>query len=199
MISTTPSDTEGMLDLDGALTSAIEHWNERTGYWPFLCTGTDEARRYIADPFCSLMDFNGGLLSLTSLYIDVTYTSPGTPYINNFNFKLFPRDAPQRVKPYTYVQFINTPRNVWNGEVEIVGKWGYCLDANLPAGARRGVLALAAIELLPQLREMSSGGLKAWKEGDRDKDFTTIDASIKAWESVVDTAMKAFPRRMRIA
>lgn len=192
-----PTATELLLDFSGALNAAVERWNDETRYWPFLSTGTDEARRFLP-PTQMLLDLNGGLVALTSLMIDVTYTSSGTAYTSLQHFKLLPRDAPQKRAPWTLIEFTWSPWSVYDGEIEIAGKWGYCLDANLPESAKRGVLAYAASDLAPQIQRGISGGTLKWTEGDVSRQYAALDDSRKDWEALANAAALRY-RRARIA
>jgi hypothetical protein len=153
LIDLTPTTAQGLLDLAGALAAAIERWDDLTGYWPFMSTGVDQKRIYTAFPLRDVLDLDNGLLSLSAMIIDVTYTnSEGTQKTHLQHFKLMPRNAPELGKPYTYIEWLWPMQTVSDSEIEITGKWGYCLEANLPDSAKRGVLALAALELMPQLQ-----------------------------------------------
>lgn len=198
LIALDPTATELLLDYSGALSAAIERWNDETRYWPFLSAGdATEARRF-SPPGGSLLDLNGGLLTLTSLTVDVTYTSSGTVYMNQQHFKLLPRDAPQKTAPWTLIEFTWSPWNVSDGEVEIAGEWGYANSANLPESARRGVLAYAASELAPQIQRGISGGTIKWTEGDVSRQYAALDDSRKDWETLAESAAARY-RRLRIA
>lgn len=197
LISAGITDTESELDLAGAIDAAVEQWNDETRYWPFQSTGTAQARRY-TPPTGGILDLNGGLVALTSLYIDVTYTSAGTAYTNLQHFRLIPRDAPQRSRPWTGVEFLWSPQNVSDGEIEITGTWGYCLAANLPARASRGVLALAALELVPQIQQALTQGIVRWTEGDRSKQYADLPGAIGGWQAAANNDLRHF-RRMRVA
>lgn len=200
IMASTPTDLQLLLDLDGALDAAVEEFNDRTRYWPFLSTGIDEARRFIGDPLAPrYLDLNGGLLTLTSLITNVTYTnSAGTLETQTLNFRLCPRDAVQRGRPYTYVEFLSDPAYVDDGEVLITGTWGFTTAANLPDSARRAVMAIASITLLPQINQAATQGLLRWREGDVEKQFGKAAEMAGTWGLIADQAINRY-RRTRVA
>lgn len=194
LIATTPTALQGFLDLQGALDAGIEQWNERTHYWPFLSTGVTTEQRIFQPTGSDLIDLNGGLLTFTSLYTGKVYESTNTLSTGNAqlqyqNFLLKPTDAPQKVKPWTYLQIGFGFREV--GLIGITAEWGFCTNANLPESARRAVMALGAIELLPQIeQQLRPGGLIQLQRGDEMKRFGTLGEMVKAWQSQVDDTIK---------
>lgn len=177
LVSDPLTDAQELFDFDGAIEAAIAQWNDETHYWPFLSTGLPTVRVFNA-PYGRLLDLNGGLLSLEWLSIDVAATnSYGTRQTNLSDFTLQPSDAPSRGRPYTYIEFEG-----WQGgdnrSIEVYGIWGFTLDANLSAKAKRGVLAMAALDLLPQILTLQSrGGLTELQEGDSRKKWDTKSAT----------------------
>src|SRR5512146_1155633 len=159
LVSSTLTSTEELLDFSGAVSAAIDQWEDETGWSPFVSTGAVEYRRFLP-PIGALLDLGGGLLTLSTLAVDCTYTNgSGTAYTDLLHFRLLPRDAPQKTAPYTHIEFLWSPQSVTDSEVVVSGTWGYCTDANLPSAAKRGVLALAACELMPQLKEATTAGV----------------------------------------
>ncbi len=183
------------LDLDGAISAAIDSWNDMTHYWPFLSTGvTTEERRF--DPnMGNLIDLNGGLVTLTSLTTGVTYSnSVGTPRTNIRDFQLLPSDAAPRKLPWnliTAIWFNWGDDSYYPGSIKIIGEWGYCTGTNLPASARRAVMALAAQSLMPQIElNLRRGGLKVFQQGDSEKQWGRLGESADMWQSMIDRALK---------
>jgi len=200
-----PTAIQQGMDLDDALNSAVEKWNGLTHYWPFLSTGVDETRQF-DPPTGRVLDLRGGLVSFTSLYTDQVFQSTdslatGNQRENLRDFRLMPNDAPQENKPWTYI-VTGWPSSIdygfpgaygvspVAGSIGITGKWGYCLDANLPRSARRGVMALAAQELMPQIiLEKTRGGLKRLSQGDSTKEWD-FNAANDLLDGMVKKALK---------
>jgi hypothetical protein len=185
-----------MLDFQGALDGAVNIWNDRTHYWPFLSTAsTSEERRFDPPNTGCLLDFNGGLVTFTSLTVDLTYANAsGSARVNVRDFWLRPADAAPRKKPWTYAIM----RHLWASHepqsIAVVGEWGYCTDANLPAAARTAVLAIAARQLLPQIQtQISRGGLIKLTEGDSSKQWGFAELG-QLWDGVVDRAVAQYAR-----
>lgn len=204
LIGLTPSAVEDLLDLQGALDAGVERWNDLTYYWPFMSTGVVETRYF--DPAWSyLLDLNSGLLSLTSLETGLQYLSTGslqsgTSQINVQDFKLKPMDAPNRGKPYTYIE-----ASWWGGggidsRIGVTGVWGYCLSANLPSSARRAVMALAAQDLMGNIELLRrTGGLKKLTRGDETKEWSESSTLVSFWGGIVGLALKQGFVRTRIS
>lgn len=206
VIALTPTTLQALLDLDGAVEAAIDDWEEATGYHPFLSTGVDETRRFVPSPPARqdrypLLDltngpYGSGLVAVpTTLTVDVTYTAAGTEYTHLQHYRLLPRSVTAGVKPYTSIEFLTAPLNVSDGEVVIVGKFGYCTEANLPALARRAVLAMASLHLLPQLEPSLARGLVRWTEGDVTKQFGESGSTASStWQSLSKDAAARYRR-----
>lgn len=199
LVSATPTALEQLLDMEGALRAGIDRWEDTTHFWPFLSTGdATEARRFASPYPSNLLDLNGGLVTITRVTVGVTYTvSSGADYTVNQHYRLLPRDAAPRRKPWTQIEFIYGMVGYDSGEIEVTGEWGYCTDDNLPSAARRGVLAMAAMDLLPQMNRALSQGLVRWTEGDVTKQYATPDQLAAGWQSVVEGAIMPY-RRLRI-
>lgn len=203
LISSPPTALQSLLDLEDMLDAAVERWNEMTGYYPFLSNGDTQEIRTFPSPFpARILDFapyQGGLVAFTSLTVGVTSTvSSGTAYTTDYHFRLLPRDAGQRKKPWTQIEFLYSPGSPWDGEVDIKGEWGYCTDANLPRSARRAVMALAALDCLPLLLAHFSSGLIRWTEGDVTKQFGSPQEAKAGWQALVDMGLAAIPQRIAI-
>lgn len=197
----TPTTAQGLLDLAGALRTAIEKWNDLTRYWPFLSNGDTSESRYFDPDATNLIDLNGGLVTFTSMATDIAYDetvsgtssdySVGTERIDIRDFRLMPSDARPRKRPWTYIKTAWRTRGM-PGSIKIVGEWGFCIDRDLPETARRAVMALGALELKPQIQsQITSGGLKRLTRGDETKEWG-LDDLMKAgldWQSMVDRAL----------
>lgn len=208
LVGTTPTSLQDLLDLEGAIQAAEDAWEDMTGYSPFVASATDSTRRFLPSfparqdryPVLDLLasPSGSGLVAVpTSLTVDVTYTSAGTAYTNLQDYRLLPRDVTAGAQPYTAIEFLTAPLNVSDGEVVIVGKWGYCTSANLPDLARRAGLALAALDLMPQLEPALARGLVRWTEGDVTKQYAETSQGGTFWQSYAEKAAARF-RRFRV-
>lgn len=201
-----PTAAQLLLDLEGALAAGIEQWENMTRYWPFLSNGDINEGRFFDPDGSSIIDLNGGLLRFTSLSTDIAYDanvsgtisdySSGQERVDIRDFALAPSDAPSRKRPYTYIKCGWWTRGA-PASIKVVGEWGYCIDRDLPKTARRAVMALAAMEVQPQIQRLiSQGGLKRLTRGDETKEWG-IDDLRKAgldWQSVADSAVKQYQR-----
>lgn len=196
LFAANPTALQKALDLQAALNSGVERFEEKVKYWPFISTGSDTTRTYNA-PRGRILDLNGGLVSLTSLVTDVTYAnSAGLTRTNLQHFGLEPSDAPSNGLPYTRIEMYVRP-GYYPASIQVTGKFGYCLDADLPSSARRGVMALAADELMPQITSLArkGSGLIRLTQGDSTKMWG--DDAAKAaeyWDSVAQKAICQFKR-----
>jgi hypothetical protein len=199
LMATPATAMQGMLDLEDAIAAAIEQWDDATGYDPYLSTGVEEIRAFRSPAPGNILELRSGLLMLTELRVDVTATvGSGTVYTNGTHFRLLPRDASQKVKPYTQVEFLWSPGSPGWGEIAIEGLWGYTTDGYLHSTSRRGVLAMAALELLPQINQAVGQGLLRWTEGDVTKQYGAAKDIIGVWEAVIARALAPY-RQLRVA
>lgn len=203
LYSLSPSDAQALLDLSGALDAAVESWNDRTRYWPFMSDGTTNETRYFDPPDGMLLDLNGGLITFTSFKSDVSHDATssltaGTDRVSVRDFRLMPTDAANCGKPWTYIRLGWIPKGD-PGSIAVTGEWGYCRSVTLPESARRAVLALAAMELAPQIEfQASRGGLKKLQQGDSTKEWADTGTMMRGWELVAGAAVRRY-RRERIA
>lgn len=206
LYSDPPSAIQSRLDLEGALDAAVDRWEDLTHYHPFMSTGNVNETRYFDPPSANLLDLDGGLLQLVALATEQQYDatandslSAGVSQQNLRDFRLKPLNAAAKGKPYTYMEIGWYPRGV-TGSIAVTGEWGFCTSATMPAGARRGILALAADLLMPQISfQVSRGGLSMLQRGDETKrwDLSTL---AELWKTDLQGAltMGDFVRR-RIA
>jgi hypothetical protein len=198
LYSDPPSAIQSLLDLEGALEAAIGKWNDLTHYWPFVSTGVSETR-YFDPPNSHILDLDGGLLQMISLATEQQYESNSSNAVNNSlsvgvtqqnlrDFRLKPLNATNKGKPYTYMEVGWYGWGV-SGSIAITGEWGFCTAANLPAAAKRGMLALAADLLMPQITfQISRGGLKMLKRGDEEKQWD-VKSLATVWKTDLSSAL----------
>jgi len=205
LLSDPPTAVQEYIDLEAALTAAVERWNELTHYWPFLSTGNVNESRYLSPRGGNILDLKSGLLTFTSLSTDLSYDSVtgslggGNQRVNIQDFRLMPEDAPPKGKPWTYMV---TGWTFWGDASSIIvtGEWGFCRTTNLPESARQAVMALAAQAIMPQLQMYGSrGGLVMLQQGDTTKKWGSSSDMSAGFKSIVDMALSQGFVRMRIA
>lgn len=213
------------LDVASELASAVEEFERRTRWVPFLAAEGPESRYY--DPpgpdsgraggYSGAGDvgggrmlwLDGGLVELTSLAVAVSpEDGEGEPLTAGTDFWLFPRNAAQRRLPVTGIEF----RRRQHGQpasIKVEGRFGRC--SPLPADAWRAVLCRAAASAYDALRTLveTSGGadesrrvVQRVRYGDQDVEFastqTEREALKKGWEAAFESACKRY-RRPNIA
>lgn len=175
-----PTGQQASLDYAGALAASIEEFARRTGYNPFLGDTVDQtiyfSPRNIDFPPDEYphLDFAksggpGGILSVTSLRINYTATSGGTLLTQGTDFVLREKNASLKNRPYTYLEFVKAPQFGFYGlvadvdSIQLIGKRGYW--STVPDLAFQGMLAGAAIQLVPRLEILRTSGLVKVKLG----------------------------------
>lgn len=184
------------LDLASKVESAIDEWEERTGWGPYLSTGQPEMRLF--DPPChsKSLYLQSGLLSLTSLKVGVVPRADGsyapgsgTLLINNRNFYAHPKNAAVRGLVATEIEFLSPVRGVPQS-IAITGVWGRVLQ--VPGDVWQAVLQKAAALCAPELAVGISGGVYERREGDEmvrfggSADGGPLAQQIALWESNFD-------------
>lgn len=195
MVGLTLTAAQELLDLSGALTAAVERWEEMTHYWPFLSTGNANETRYFEGPNGYILDIDGGLITFTSLSSGLVYEaggtnslSAGTARTNYQDIRLHPTNAAAKGKPWTTIELGWSPNG---GLIAVTGEWGYCNDANLPESARRAVMAIAADWLMPQISMlMSNGALVELERGDERKKWADPGKMAESWALQVKHAIE---------
>ncbi len=195
LYSDPPSAIQSLLDLEGALNAAVRRWNDLTHYWPFMSTGDVNETRYFDPPNSHILDLNGGLLQLVAMATEQQYDanvndslSAGVSQQNLRDFRLKPLNAPAEGKPYTYMQVGWYGWGV-SGSIAVTGEWGYCTSATMPAGARRGIMAIAADLLMPQITmQVTRGGLSMIQRGDETKKWD-LSQLAEVWKSDLSSAL----------
>jgi hypothetical protein len=199
LYSDPPSAIQSRLDLHGALDAAVRRWNDITHYWPFMSNGNTQETRYFDPPNSRILDLDGGLLSLYALATDQQYEANSSNSVNNSlsvgttrqdlrDFRLQPLNAAAKGRPYTYMIIGWGPHGV-TGSIAVTGEWGFCTSANMPAGANRGILALAADMLMPQITmQVTRGGLSMLQRGDETKRWD-LSQLAEVWKSDLQGAL----------
>lgn len=153
-----------------ALAWAIARWQRRTKWQPFLSDGQQHTYNY--DPAAprqlgrtmlvwkggaQLLELRQGLISLTSLTIDTTAYTVGT------DFWLRPDGAPERGRPYEYIEF-GMPVYGQDEGIAITGVWGFALQ--VPDDAFEDILDGAIQKVMPLIAMRESKGRAKRQQGE---------------------------------
>lgn len=158
----------------GMAAAAVDEWERRTGYHPFLGSGASSSRTY--DPpganrrrlggFGTLggarvLDLEGGLYALTSVAIAVTVDDPGLTLTQGTDFWPEPLNAPAIASPWQRLRFRNA---VFGPEASVVvtGLFGY--GATIPEDAWQAIARLGCALGLAALAEGLKTGAVRWAE-----------------------------------
>lgn len=200
LVSRPMTEAEQLLDMEGAITGAIEQFLEATGRRTLIQDSEDVAHTFDppgpnnqsrrGGPYSGggrLLQLDDGLLTFESL------TVGGVEYEEGQQFVLMPVESGHNGKPYEWVEFVY-PVFGTRGSIVVTGTWG--LAATLPADLKRALLCLGALELLAQAASLlSSGGLKSVKLGQDAFDFGGKDHLAKQtedWQSRAESATNKY-------
>lgn len=167
-----------------------------------ILAGTQETR--LLDP-----PVQGGILllgrnELASL-VSIAYQPSGssaTSWVAGTDYVALPQNAASQGVPITSLSLVRQwwP-SYWSpltyaGSIQVTGRFGYA--TSIPALAWRGMLAMAALDLVPQLEQSSDrGGVIEWQSGqEREKYAATGPLGVFSdrCQSVVTQAVKAYRR-----
>lgn len=139
--------------------AAKDEWETVTGWLPYLAGSTPTTRRFRTIGPDGLLQFNAGLLSLSSLTInDVAKTL-------NTDFVYYPENAAESGLPYTALEFsYGSAYGSWAstgfygagrpGQIVVTGIWGKV--EILPAAAWEAIQKRGAQKTLAALRQLQS-------------------------------------------
>ena len=162
------------LSFAGMAQSAIDAWEHRTGYRPFLSAGVAETRSY--DPpganrrtstgFSLLgggrvLDLDCGLIALTAVNIGVFAGTIGTVLLQGTDYWLEPYNAPNIGDPWQRVRF-RAPVFGFEQSVQVVGIFGYGLS--IPEEVWQAIVRLGAAIALEGVAEGLKSGAVQWQE-----------------------------------
>ena len=156
------------LDYGRVLASAINEFESATGWQPFI--STTQTRVYdMPYPDGKILDFRAGILSISSFTISGTALTQGVDYV------LYPLNAPNVGKPYSWCQFITRHVQWWPwtlpANVSITGQFGYASDC--PADVKHGILCLACSDLIATKAGAATGGVNGIKQDDVEIRYST--------------------------
>jgi len=158
----------------GMAAAAAAEWERRTGYRPFLGSGSGSTRVY--DPpgpnrrtlsgysllgGGRILDLESGLYGLTSLSIGVGPSAPGTALTLGTDFWLEPLNADQIGVPWQRVRF-RAPIFGLESSVAVTGLFGY--GSSVPEDAWQAIARLGCALGLEALVEGLRLGAVKWAE-----------------------------------
>lgn len=160
----------------GYADAATQEFQQLTGFVPFLKDSSDVERVY-GPPgrrASNVLELGAGLLSLTSLRVEVTSDQPsGRPLTQNRDFWLKPDNAAVEGRPYTWIKFLR-PVFGLPSSIVVAGRWGF--GATVPDDAWEAIRRLAA----SQAAKDALQGIAAAPETIKDDDVTVTQNSSEA-------------------
>lgn len=194
------------LDVDAFIAEAIDEWEKRTRYKPFL--GEATARDYKYDPpgpnqhgHCR----GGGTTLLLkrgfvadadeaiTVTAGVTNDSAGTLLVEGTDYDLLPTNAINDLVPFTSIEFrcrrYGAPRSI-----VVNGKSGYGLE--IPANAWGAIRKLGAVKVLEAMQEayVAAGAVISEKSGDDEIKYADARRQGALWSSEASAVLNGFVR-----
>jgi len=186
--------------------AAAAEWERRTGYRPFLGSGTSQTRAY--DPpgpnrrtlsgysllgGGRILDLEAGLYGLTSLSIGVGQDAPGTLLTLGVDFWLEPLNADVIGVPWQRVRF-RAPIFGLESSVAVVGLFGY--GSVIPEDAWQAIARLGCALGLESLTEGLKLGAVKWAEENVSETYDplliqALGETMRAW---ADRVLAAYRR-----
>jgi hypothetical protein len=188
----TIDDAFDLMHLDRKAGAAIGNWTQRTGWLPFL---SETQTRYYdpQGPFKDgwirgggrWLDFNAGLLDLTSLKIGVTNDQPGTELTQGVDFQLWPYQALQEGRPYERAEFL-VHRWGWPHSITVEGTFGY--STTLPDDVWETILHEGARIAFAELHLQITRGLYSYRDLNTEIRYAgssmgALSAVMKFWQN----------------
>ncbi len=191
---------QALLDSQDFVQQAIDLWEEKTGYIPFLAD-TEETDWWFESDFSSCIDMQGGFVSISAVELN------GTAMTLNRDYRTMPRNAVAERKPITYLEWCGYVRPFpalpdQKSSLKVTGLRGY--SVLLRDSHWNAILRLAGLPLLPDLATLRSGGLIKQVQGDVEETYTSTSGTStnhlysgveSQWRLQIQSAM---PRRFRI-
>lgn len=195
---TTPEDL--LQDFSAAVGSAMQEFENVTGWRPFLA-GQQDTTRYFNEArmvggsggygvdtgFYNFgfnnfqggqwdVDLQGGLLSCSAVQIGTTSYSLAAP---NPQAYFLPDNALARNRPFETLRFCVPPVGATGAnQIAITGRWGFC--QNLPPDVWNAVLGYAAREVAPGIAIARTGEAAS---------YTLIDIKVQQKQDLYEKAM----------
>lgn len=149
------------LDYGYAIASAVKQFEQDSGWEPFLATA--QTRRYdMPLPDGKILDLRAGVLAVENFVISGTHLTQDVDYV------LYPLNAPNVGKPYSWVEFVSRYTQWWPWQmpatVYVTGTFGYA--AECPVDVRRAILSLACSQIIASKAGAATGALIGIKQDD---------------------------------
>lgn len=148
----------GFADLTSYCLSASDELSHDTGWFPFLQDAAPVARRFDPPGFRGLgsgaggsvgggqlLNMRQGLLSITSVSVNMTINSAGILQVQNQDYFPAPSDAPARGEPWTMLQFVAQQLGMFQS-IQVTGEWGRV--SQVPDSVWMAVMRRAAMYFL---------------------------------------------------
>jgi hypothetical protein len=185
-------------------------FERRTRRRPFLKDASDVERSFNPPAMegsrgisGAVIDLDAGLLSLTSIYMDVTYDNPdGVLLVQGRDFVLTPANAPVIGEPWRYVQLLEPFYIVHQPlyaarqtqSVKVTGRWGY--SDEVPEDVWKCCLALGASIAMTSIMEgRNTQAYKSMKTKDEETVYATIAGAGSGWVKDANAVIKDYKLR----
>lgn len=132
-----------------------------------------------------------GFLDVRADLVSVSAASfGGTTFTEDSDFYLVPTDAALKGRPFYGLTF-GYWRRFWSTGyplstlLSISGSWGY--GTTIPEDAFVGMMAMAALEMAPQIALARTGGLESWTEADMTERYGAkpVETLSMGWQNAV--------------
>lgn len=211
IIASPLSNMQDVMDLQGAVESATEEWENNTGWRPFL--SATQTRTY--DPpgpmrgpvgvWFGINNMGGsrvlplytGILSVTTLKVGVTASSAGTTLTLGTDFWLKPQNATSFNQPYRSIEFA-VPQ--WGNpqSITVTGPFGY--STTVPNDVWTAIIKRGAAILAPELALQISGGLYSERRLNSETRYSgakqsPLSVEAEEWQRTFNQTVKNYKRR----
>jgi hypothetical protein len=186
------------VDWDGAIEASIEEWEDRTGWRPFLSSGSQTRLFDPPGPGTNTggptgmrggrwLELRSGIIDMPDDGLAIGVTAPqanlnlpgqnlqvvssgskGTVLNRDVQYFLRPNEAGHKKRPYTSIEFLTVIRGLPKS-ISVTAVWGRCRV--LPADVWMMLVRNAAAILIPEIAPMISGGTTGSKTEDMDFDY----------------------------
>ena len=161
------------------IAAAVAAWEKATRYEPFLSSGDDSTRyfrpEYHAVNQTHLVFFNGGIIAVpTSFTVNGYYDENGAyaggqVLVVNRDYQLFPENAEERERPYTYAEVFWSRMDTRSKNVKVVAPVGFA--ETVPGQAWEAVMQEILVRVFPSQMVSVSGGAQRKKLGSAEVDY----------------------------
>lgn len=160
--------TDLALDYGRVIASAIAQWEADSGWTPFIAR-TQTRLLDMPLPDGKVLNLRGGVLSI------IAFTISGTALTQGADYFLYPLNAPNVGKPYSWVEFASAYRQYWPwqtpAQISITGSWGYAADC--PEDVKHAILSLACSNLVATKSGSATGMVTSIQQDDVKLSYAT--------------------------